>query len=777
MKKISAVSLGLGATILVGAALGGPAYAQESDEGATQAPDVAADATADDSGDRNLDVVIVTAQRRAQSLQDVPITMSAVTAEQLEASGVTTTFDLPSVTPGLTLTTTRNGITPYLRGVGTQASTSEQAVAIYVDNVYIPSTFASMFSLNNIERVEVLKGPQGTLFGRNATGGLINVITRDPSHTQELDLSLGYGNYDTVTGNVYATTGLNDKVAVDIAGYVNHQGEGWGKNLFRGNDVNISQSYAVRSKLRADLDDSTYLVLTGDYNEISSDFGNARQTAVGTLAFDGEGPAGSIYDTDSNWPGGTANTTTGWGTSLKLNHDFSDTLSFTSLTAYRDAESPSTTDSDYRPVVRVDGSFNEVAQSFQQEFLLNGEAGKLEYTAGAFYFNYVRGMQPLAVVSIVPPINSWRTTEVESNSYAVFAQGTYPVGPKTNITAGLRYTDEDATVDGQIRSGDMNGPITFDTSTRTDGVSNTTNSSKMTWRLSVDHKLSDDVLLYASVNRGFKSGSYNAFAIADSPTRPETLDAYEVGMKSDLFGRTLRLNAAAFYYDYNDIQVSALAPSNSGIPSVGTLDVNAAAGRIKGIESDLVYRPELSTGNLELRASVSLLDTEYESFPGASAYIPNAIVDGVALSGAPLCSLVASGGDFSGTLTGGNTSCNLDASGRDMIKAPSFSSTLGANYVYPISDTMEMGFDVNWQHTGKFYWDPYNLFENPEYDLVNLQVSLGARDEGWRLRAWARNLTDTEYYYQVGPGSSGAGASAGAPFTAGIALDLKFGGN
>ncbi len=723
--------------------------------------------------------IIVTAQRRDQSLQDVPITMTATSAEVLEAKGISESFDLPKVTPGLTMTTTRNGITPFLRGIGTQSSTSEQAVAIYVDNVYIASTAAAMFAFNNIERVEVLKGPQGTLFGRNATGGLINVITLDPSYTPEVKASIGYGNYDTFTASVYATGGLTENIAADIAGYVSHQGNGYGINQFLGNDVNITQTYSVRSKIRAELGDSTDITIAGDYARTKSDFGNAFQTQQGTLAFDGTPAIGSFHDTNSTVPGGTTFATEQWGASLTINHDFLDQLSLTSITAYRDNKYPSATDSDYSPVNLVTGEFVELSDTFQQELLLNGELGDFLFTAGAFYFHYERGMQPLVITSDVPPIRSFRDTNVVTDSYSVFGQGTYALGPRTNFTAGVRYTKEDTDVQGQISAADANGmptTVTFDTATRTDGVSNSDSASKLTWRFSLDHKLTDDVLLYASANRGFKSGSYNSFAINDPPTDPETLDAYEIGIKSDLLDGALRLNAAAFYYDYKDIQVSAQRPSVGGVPSVGTINTNAAAGKIKGFEMDVVLSLPVSIGTFEISGGLSILDAEYKSFPGASSFIPNVSINGVPTSGNALCAIAASGGDFSGTLTGGNTACTLDATGKDMIKTPKFSGTIATNYSFPVNSNMDFGLNLSLQHTGSFHWDPFNVFENASYNVVSGQISLTDADEAWGIRLWGRNLTDTEYYFQVGPATTGVGSTAAAPRTYGITLDLKFGG-
>lgn len=729
-----------------------------------QVPDTDMDTAEAGSSD-----IIVTAQRRGQNLQDVPITMAAVGAETLQSAGVSSTLDLPAVTPGLVITGTRNGITPYLRGIGTQASTSEQAVAVYVDNIYIASSAAAVFSLNNVERIEVLKGPQGTLFGRNATGGLINVITRDPSHVSELAVTGSYANYNTFTGSLYATTGLTDNIAMDLAAYANYQKDGWGRNTFLNEDVNLSRSVAVRSKIKGDFG-STSITLAGDYNLSHNDYGNSRATARGTVTSGGILAPENFYDVWSAVKSNVHRKTTQWGVSLKVDHELSDTFSLTNTAAYRNNDYPSCTDSDLTPAVLVDGCFTEKSKTFQEELLLNGELGRLQMTAGLFYYHFERGMQPLIVSSSIPARQSWRYTNVVTDSYAAFGQLTYALTDSTNVTAGLRYTSEDSEATGQIRAGTTSsGAITFDTATRTDGVSNTVNAKKLTWRFSVDHRFSPDFMMYASANRGFKSGTYNSFAINDMPTSPETLDSYEVGFKSDLFDRQLRLNGAAFYYDYRDIQVSTVL-------LIGTGDRNAASGRIKGLEGEFVFAPRVSTGRFEIRGSATYLDSEYIDYTNALANVPNVLIGGVPFTGPALCARANAGQSTAGTLTGGNTTCTVNANGRQLTKAPTFTSSLAVDYSIPVANGYELGFGMNWQHSGKFFWDPAGYYPNDSYELVNGQISFGPENDRWRVRVFGRNLTGTEYYSQVAPSASGTGAAPGAPRTFGVALDLKFGG-
>ncbi|HKT77623.1 MAG TPA: TonB-dependent receptor plug domain-containing protein, partial [Sphingobium sp.] len=226
----------------------GMAMAQAPAEPGQSAPP---SAQRNEGGDISLGDIVVTAQKRSERLQDVPVAVAAVTPETLTKTGIESTAALMSVVPGLNVNDSPFGFRPFLRGVGTSSSAAgnENSVSTYVDNIYMTSMNGGLLNLSSIESIEVLKGPQGTLFGRNATGGVIHVKTRDPSHDLGGSFSLSFDNYETVIAKAYLTGGLSDNLAADIAVYYRDQGDGYGTNLATGSDVGKDKSFTVRSKL------------------------------------------------------------------------------------------------------------------------------------------------------------------------------------------------------------------------------------------------------------------------------------------------------------------------------------------------------------------------------------------------------------------------------------------------------------------------------------------------------------------------------------------------
>jgi iron complex outermembrane recepter protein len=218
-----------------------------------------------------LNEIVVTSQRRSENLQTIPLSVTAATATELLNEGVTDTAALSQAMPGLSYTLGGNAATPFIRGVGTTVNSvgNEASVATYVDGVYISSINAQLFEFNDIDRIEVLKGPQGTLFGRNATGGMIQVITEDPSFTPSADIHVGYGNYDTTSGSFYGTTGLGENVAIDFAVYGKNQADGWGTDLVTGQPTFTRHDFGARSKLLWIPADGTRILIAADYNRSS----------------------------------------------------------------------------------------------------------------------------------------------------------------------------------------------------------------------------------------------------------------------------------------------------------------------------------------------------------------------------------------------------------------------------------------------------------------------------------------------------------------------------
>jgi iron complex outermembrane receptor protein len=691
-----------------------------------------------------LEDIVVTAQRRSEPLQDVPIAVTALSADAIAKAGASGTLDLASLSPGLQMNLSRSTVVPYLRGVGTQNGGvgEEGSIATYIDGVYITTLSAANVAFNSIERIEVLKGPQGTLFGRNATGGLIHVITRDPSHATMLDVDVGYSNFDTSTTSVYGTAGLSDSVAVDLAGFFTNQGEGWGRNLVRGNDVNLRDEWALRGKLLFEPTEALTIRLSGDYNDRQSDLGLTRIIYPGALGIGGMAFRGGLYDSQSNLDRDVDFHQ--WGTSLQIDYDLG-AATLTSTTAYRDVFNFGLFDQDATPLPVIDAPITETTNSVQQEFLLVGTTGTLEYTTGAFYFSSDARYDPLSLRSaIIPPQNLDRFVQMLTYSYAGFAQGTYALDERTHLTAGLRYTRDEREIEGRdvSVSGHPSGAGVLLRSTADNPFPDKAAYEKLTWRFALDRRLSEDVLAYASLSRGFKSGVYNVTNPYQPPVRPETLDAYEVGIKSDLAGQRLRLNTSGFYYDYKDIQLVH-------VESGATLLVNAASARVYGIDLEAIAIPPVPTGDLQLRVAMSYLNGEYQDFPGA-----------------PITSRNPAGGNFQ---------VSGDASGNKTIKTPPFSLTLTGDYSIPIGDNT---FNVNvsyYLNTG-FYWDPDNRLHEPSYNLLNAQLNFFGPDRRWRASGFVRNLMDERYFTQTGSSTLGDQATTGAPRTYGVSIGYRFGG-
>lgn len=687
-----------------------------------------------------LESVVVTAQRRTENLQDVPISVTTLSTSELEASGAVALEDLTVASPGLVMTRQLRGSTPFLRGVGATSVTpgNESPVAQYVDGVYFMSPLGNIFSFNNIERIEVLKGPQGTLFGRNATGGLINVITREPTATPEFKVGVSYGDYETVSGSLYAGGGF-DEVAADIAVYYIDQGEGYGRNLNTGADVNYQNEKAVRGKVVWTPTDKDKFVVAADWSENTGDIGLTRSAYPGSRLFGGVTLQGTPFDTQSVFPT-YIESFPAWGVSLKYQRTF-DWGQFQSLTSFRDQKDHLFLDQDATPTPFVNVEIHEANRWQQQEFLLIGDMNRLSWTTGVFLFGATSEYEHLAITSgVVPSLNADLIPRQETESYAAFAQGTYAVTDSTNVTAGLRYTVDNRTFSTrQIALPGHPAGAGVVLGTKFDDAS----FPKLTWRFAVDQQLGDDVLVYLSYDRGFKSGIFNTGILNANPVDPETLDALELGLKSEWFDRTVRLNAAVFGYKYEDIQLQRVVTGASVI-------FNAAEGELFGLDLEATYAPRLASGDLQLNLGASLLDTEYTSFPDGPTSIPNS------------------------PPAGGNATLARDLTGNTMIRAPEWTVSVGFDYQLPIGDTT-LGIGANYYKSDDFFWEPDNRLKQDSYDVLNAYLSLAfGGDQRWRVRLFGKNLTDSVYGSYVSAGAVGDLVAAAPPRTYGIGFDFEY---
>jgi iron complex outermembrane receptor protein len=679
--------------------------------------------------------VTITAQRREERLQDVPISVSAVTAASAEARGITDTETLQNAVPGLTFTKGAAYALPVVRGVGTNTVSqgNENSVAVYVDGVIQVTPSSSIFSLNNIERVEVLKGPQGTLFGRNATGGVINVITRTPSADPALEIGVTAGNYDTHEGNLYATTGIGGHIATDLALYARDQSKGWGHNFFTGEEVFRGYEASARNKWRWTPSDATEVVISGSYSELKDD-GMSLHPAPGDVGADGATTYRGMYNVsmDNRLIGGRSYAwRRTWSGTAHISHDLG-WANLISISGYSDVDVERPTDSDWTPLTILHAFVDQHDNGFTQELQLQSSAdSRIKWIAGAYYLDGVsefvppRGIQIMGAAAGGLDFIRILGRQV-GRSTAGFAQGTATILPDTRLTLGGRYTSDKRDVTGYFSF--PTGPLP--------PTSQSATFDKFTYRVSIDHTFVKDVMGYVSYSTGFKAGLFNLTNVAGDAVKPETIKATEVGIKSTLFDRKLQLNGSVFRYDYQDIQAEVVRSDAGGVLQL----INAANSRIKGFDAELVAVP---FGGLSLQAGVSYLDAKYLSFPGAVAYLPNP--------------------------AGGRLEVGGDASGKRMIKAPQWQWNLGAQYAFPVaSGTLSLA--ANYAHQSEFFWDFGNAFREPPRDMVSASVAWASPGGRWDARAWGRNLLGEETTSFGLPSVWGFQESPGAPRTFGITV-------
>ena len=708
------------------------------------------------SGDVAIADIVVTAQRRSERLQDVPVAVTAVNAARLDAVGIQNTLDLSKVTPGLTFAQTSGFGQPHIRGVGssTNGPGLEQPVATYIDGVYIASAPSSLLTLNNVERIEVLKGPQGTLFGRNATGGLIQVVTRDPKTTFSGAANISYANYQDVVGDVYVTGGLSNNLAADIAVRYETQGKGWGRNFGTGNESGkLNHDFAGRAKLLWEPSAETQVRLAFDYENRSSSREAQRIDSQypGTfdnIAFGGPFPQGGVHDKNSNLD--EVFKLKAGGVSAQINQTLGG-VELQSITAYRESAYSFPIDVDETPVPIIQiNPLRSTGKQFSQELQLSpSDKGRLKWVAGLFYFGSNDQYNP-GVVSFAPtPISPVPGAAVEQStrdrqltrSFAAYAQATYEVLPDTNLTMGGRYTYERKKIDG-FSDLSVNG-VHFSTTpiiTPASGIPTKVHFQRFSYRVALDHKFGRDILGYVSYNTGFKSGGYNLGSPDNPPYRPETIGALEGGIKSEFFDRHLRLNMSAFRYMYTNIQVGRYVGGNIFL-------YNGAKAENYGADLDA----ELVVANgLNLTAGLSYLHARFNSFPNADfiAPIPNLPPN------------------FGTTVPG-------SADGKRLPFSPTFTVNLGANYKV-VTTVGDFAFNANYYRTSKYYAAPDNVLFQKAYGLVDLSLGWTAPKGEFSVKGFVRNVADTEYKTTMIETTAGPVVTYGAPRTYGVALGYKF---
>jgi iron complex outermembrane receptor protein len=682
-----------------------------------------------------LEEIVVTAQRRNENLQEVPITITAISAETLAAAGVTSTADLANVVPGLTVPTSAGYMLPHLRGIGITAIGAgiENSVALYVDGIYRGVSSSGAIALNNIAQVEVEKGPQGTLFGRNATGGLIQVTTLDPKAGFSGSAHVGYANYQTTSGDLYLTGG-SDVLAGDIAVQATHQGQGWGTNLYNGQDVNkIEHNISARTKWLFKPSDLTTVTLIADTaqtrNSMSAIRGadNSKNSYYSSLP-----PLPSPYDV--NLDAQPLRRMTESGVSLQLDQDVGFANVVNTL-AYRNDLYTYNVDFDLGPAPYSLNAARQTDRQFSEELqLVSKESSWLTWMTGLYYFNAGNGFSPQNIYftgpAVAPFVQVVNQSEQKTDSVALYGQGTLSLTSSTKLTLGGRYTNEERGLVGLQRGYRANG--TFVTLAN---VNTSVRTHTPTWRVALNQDLSDDIHAYVSYNRGFKSGGYNVTAPAAPLYQPEKLDAYEMGLKTQFFDHRVTLNTSVFYYDYKNIQVSRFI---NGSPQV----YNGGKAQLYGLDADLTVKV---TDHLSVAGGVELIHDKFVDFPNADFFLscPQAYP----------------------------TVCSLSANGKQLPQTPKVSGTLNVDYRTPVLNG-ELHVNLNESANSGFYFAPNNEVRQPGYGLLNGSVEWGV--EHFSVTLWGKNLTDVVYPVSNNQSPTGFATAMAAPRTYGVTLGTKF---
>ena len=516
----------------------------------------------------SLTEVVVTAQRRFERLQDVPLTVTAVSGETLAAAGVTNIQDLNLVVPGLSVNNEVGFAITHLRGVGSTAIGPgiENPVAVYVDGVYYASAQSSLFDFLNVDNVEVLKGPQGTLFGRNATGGLIQITTAEPTQATRVDVDLGLANYQTGKADLYVAGGMTTDLAADIAVQVGGAGEGYGRNFYNGAEVYRNDlAFDSRSKWVWTPSDATKITAAFDFSKTHDS--EAPQPVVpgaSNLPVLAAYPAtnGSVYNISQNEQ--PLNKNQSGGASVRFDQQLA-VFNLMDIVAFRRADSQTNFDLDNTPISTQNIFAHSDDNQFSEELQLSSRTSSANrWTAGFYYFHSGGQYDPataefgqLFFYPAPPTVYPFATLvtmgDQTATSYAGYGQATFPLGADTSLTTGIRYTDETHSLRGSIAFFDPSEASIAPLNATYPSVSDTFKAP--TYRIALDHHITSDFLIYASWNTGFKSGGFNTQFYTDGPFQPEKLFAYEVGAKSEFLNRKVRVNVAAFHDKYKNIQV------------------------------------------------------------------------------------------------------------------------------------------------------------------------------------------------------------------------------
>ncbi|WP_198351201.1 TonB-dependent receptor [Flavisphingomonas formosensis] len=724
-------------------------------------------AAAESAGDAQFgNEIVVTAQRRAETVQSVPISINAFGSKQLQDLRATTPADIATLSPGVFVTGSRGDQNPVfsIRGLSLNDtfSNNNPEVGIYFDDVILPYTPMLSFQMFDIQRVEVLKGPQGTLYGRNTTAGAINFISAKPTQDFQGYFTGTYARYGRKELEGAFGGGVTDTLAVRFSGKTVQQSSGWQYNDLTGQHIGKVNNVALRAQALWTPTERLTVHLEGTYVYDHSDVQQREHIGYYAGAFGAGGycaPALAGYrdesqcvdflgysDTDPNRRHvqdsslyGVKSDSRGQGVMLNVGYDLGG-AKLTSITGYNHFKRRSGDDSDGAALIELDSLFTDKIKSFTQELRLSSEGnGPLTWVGGLYYsWDRIAGDALQALDDHIFHTRVDTSYVQTTKAYAAFGQLSYALTDKLKLTGGLRFTRDEKRYTYDAVDLDPFGDSTLPTPAGL--VKNHVNQSNVSGKVGIDYKVDRDLMLYASASKGFKSGGFKA-AIAFNPDevapfRGETVWAYEAGVKSTLMGGKLTLNAAGYYNNWRNFQ-AMVTEIRSGI-NVITLS-NAGNARVYGGEVEAQLRP---TDSLQFRASANWQSTKITKFntaPGSDDYTGNR------LANAP----------------------KLTASGQARWETPIGGDSWG---VYILGDA---------SYRSKVYFSLANRGQNSQdgYWLLNGRIGIHDKQDRWELAVFGKNILNKLYVsasYDNWGGIFPSQDFLGDPATYGVQATVRF---
>lgn len=670
-----------------------------------------------------LEVIQVTAKKTTQNINDVSVSVKAFGSEDIDELGLSQPSDLANYTPGLNIKPSVGDQSPVItvRGIGFNDFTSIQnpGAGVYVDQVIVPYHSMMAFQLLDLERVEVLKGPQGTLYGRNSTAGAINFVSQKPTEDFSAKIAIDYSKWDTTDFEVAIGGGLTEHLSARLA-YSNLQrNDSYQTNRLHPKD-NIGQKdrQAYRFSLLWD-DDNTFNALLNIHGgkdksgQVALEHLGTADPITGTepcapvaAGNRAEGECTSFYgyfDPDNDPFAGDYSVTNGgvdndaFGVGLTMNWQITDTLTLTSVTGYDEFERDQLQDIDAGPIRAIDVTFQDETESLSQELRLTFLGSDSTWIGGVFFSDdSVNALQSIEITDLIgspTPALADITNIQDSKSKAIFINGNFQLTDEITLLTGLRYTDEEKSWRGGSVAPDL-------------GVNNLSvqsiNGTDLSGLLGIEFRPNADTLFYGTYSKGYRSGGFpGGFAASPAQLEPfdaENVYAYETGFKATLFENSFQLNAAAYYYDWQDLQTQ-FSEVRGGL--IGLFLTNAGDADIKGLEMSFDWS---ATDNFTLHGGLNLMDTEVSS-----------------------------------------NDSRLD--GKELANAPKLTYNLIADYYYELNDNFELNFGVDVSFTDERFFTSDNepVFHGDDYLITNARVTLVPTNDSWKIMLWARNITDEEY--------------------------------